>query len=233
VDRARRALRPIPERGRALTGWDRVRDPRLLRAGLIALAAIALLGAAAGGGWAWYRAAETRSRQAFADASLLVQKAQEPGATAADREVALQSLERFIAEHGRSSAAPLAAYRLGNLRYDAGQYAASRGAYGVALAQGASGTLRTLAGLSIAYTWEAERDYAKAEAAYQAALGALTPRDFLYEELLTDVARVQESGGNTAGALATYRRLLKDAPDGRRADDIRARIASLESQPRR
>jgi tetratricopeptide (TPR) repeat protein len=103
----------------------------------------------------------------------------------------------------------------------------------MALANGASGALRTLTAAAIGYTWEGEKQYGKADAAFQAALRTLGPRDFLYEELLTDLARVQELGGDSKAAIETYRRVLRDVPDSRRADDIRGRIAALESPARR
>jgi tetratricopeptide (TPR) repeat protein len=213
--------------------WERLREPRVVRGALVVLAVLAAAAILSAGGWAWYRAAETRSYQAFADASAQVQRAQEPAATAEDRDRAIRALDSFIAEHARSSLVPQAAYRLGNVRYAAGQYGAARGAFELALAKGASGTLRTLCAASIGYTWEAEKEYGKADAAFQAALRSLGPRDFLYEELLTDLARVQESAGNSKAAVETYRRVLKDVPDSRRADDIRGRIATLESPTRR
>ena len=213
--------------------WDRLRDPRVVRGALVGLAVLVGVAILTAGGWAWYRAAETRSFQAFAETSTLVQRAQEPAATAEDRDRAIRALDGFIAEHSRSSLVPQAAYRLGNLRYAAGQYGPSRGAFELALAKGASGALRTLTAAAIGYTWEAEKQYGKADAAFQAALRSLGPRDFLYEELLTDLARVQESAGNPKGAIETYRRVLRDVPDSRRADDIRGRIAALESPARR
>jgi tetratricopeptide (TPR) repeat protein len=99
----------------------------------------------------------------------------------------------------------------------------------VALAGGAAGNLKALCALGIAYTWEAQKDLGKAQTAYEAALAGRGAKDFLYEELLIDLARVQEFGGNRQAALATYERLLKDVPDSRRADDIRSRIATLKS----
>ena len=94
---------------------------------------------------------------------------------------------------------------------------------------GATGTLRALSALGVAYTWEAEKNQAKALAAYEAALAGRGPKDFLFEELLMDLARVQEFGGQPQAAIATYERLLKDVPDSRRADDVRSRIATLKS----
>lgn len=212
--------------------WDRLTDPRVLRGALVAGAVLAVAGLAAGGAWWWAEAAEARSRQAFIGTALLVEKTREPTATAEDRDRAIRALEEFIAAHARSSLIPQATYRLGNLRYASGQYGPARAAFELALAQGASGTLKTLCAVGIAYTWEAEQDPARAEATYEATLRSLGPRDFLYEEILTDLARVQHVAGNRGAAIETYRRVLRDVPDTPRADEIRTRIAGLESQAR-
>jgi tetratricopeptide (TPR) repeat protein len=203
-------------------------DPRLWRwglAGLGGLALVALLGAA---GWAWHSAQQSRGQAALAEALVLVQQAQAPGAPKEARDSAMRALEAVITEHSRLALLPQAAYRLGNLRYEAGQYTGARGAYEITLAQGASGTLRTLAALGVGYTWEAEKEYAKAQSAYEAALRGLTAQDFLYEELLVDLGRVQDLAGNRTAALATYQRLLKDLPESPRADEVRMRLAMLQ-----
>lgn len=207
-------------------------DRRVWRWALMAVAGLLVVGLLGAGGWVWYRAQESRGQAGLADALLLVQQAQAPAASREDRDKATRALEAVMTEHPGLSLLPEAAYRLGNLRYEAGQYAGARGAYEVALAKGASGTLRTLAALGIGYTWEAEKDYGKAQSAYRAALGGLTPKEFLYEELLVNVARTQELAGNRAAALETYQRVLKDLPDSRRGDDIRSRIATLQSLSR-
>lgn len=204
----------------------------LIRWAVLGVVALLVLGGLAGAGWAWYTSQEAQARQAFAEASELVQQAQAPEATPELRERAVRALDAVLARHPRASMVPQVAYQLGNLRYAAAQYAPARGAYEVALAGGATGTLRALCGLGIAYTWESEKSYVKAQAAFEATLTGRGSKDFLYEELLMDLARVQEVGGNPAAALATYQRLLKDLPDSRRGDDVRTRIASLQSAPK-
>ena len=170
---------------------------------------------------------------AFARASELVQRA---GPAARDHAHAVPggagppiALESVLAQHPRAGIVPQAAYQLGNLRYADGQYAQARGAFEVALAGGVTGNLKALCALGVAYTWEAQKEPAKAQTAYEAALAGRGAKDFLYEELLMDLARVQEFGGHPQSALATYERLLKDVPESRRADDVRSRIATLKS----
>ena len=201
----------------------------LIRGIVLGVVALVIVAGLAGAGWAWYSAQEARARAAYVEVNALVRQAQVPAATADQRARAAASLEAVLAAHGRSGIVPQAGLQLGNLRYAEGQYAKARGAYQVALAGGATGSLKALCALGIAYTWEAEKDYAKAQTAYEAALAGRGAADFLYEELLADLGRVQELGGHRQAAIETYQRLLKDVPDTRRADDIRTRLASLRS----
>lgn len=207
-------------------------DSRFARWGLLAGAILVALGLVGFGGWTWYRSQQAQGAAALATAVELAQKALAPGAPPETRAGAVQALEAVIAQHPRYAGLPEAAYRLGNVRYEAREYAAARGAYQLALAQGATGAVRGLAAAGIGYTWEAEKDQAKAQSAFEAALAGLGPKDFLYESLLLDIARTQEFGGRRDAAVETYRRLLKDVPDSRRADDVRTRIASLQSAPK-
>jgi tetratricopeptide (TPR) repeat protein len=178
-------------------------------------------------GWLWLRAADASGQAALAGVAEAVQQADGPQATPATRQQAIAMLQTVLAEHGRSSAAPQAAYQLANLQYDAGDYKAARAAYELALAKGAEGSLRTLSASGIGYTWEAEQNHPAALTAYEAAARALGPKQFYFEEALLDLARAQAAAGRPAEARATYERLLKDAPETRRAEDIRSRLAAL------
>ena len=130
-----------------LSDW--VRESRWVRIAFQAAAALAVVALVVAGAWAWYRSQESRGLAALADATVLVQRAQGPDATAQTRESAIKALEAVMADHPRLSAIPQVAYQLGNLKYGAGQYPAARGAYELALAKGASGSVRTLAGMGI------------------------------------------------------------------------------------
>jgi tetratricopeptide (TPR) repeat protein len=202
-------------------------DSRLARLGLIGLAGLVVMGGLALGAWAWWQSQQAHGALALAAATELAQAAQGPAAGPTARAAALQALDNVIVQHPRYAGLPQAAYRAGNLRFDAGDYAGARGSYQIALAKGATGVVRTMTAVGIGYTWEVEKDYAKAQTAYEAALAGLGPKDFLYEGILLDLARVQEFGGRRDAALETYQRLLKDLPDSRRAADVRSRIASL------
>ncbi len=189
-----------------------------------AVLAVLVLGGAA---WFWYAAEQSRARAAYADVMVRVAAAEGPQATAEARTAAARDLEAILARYPSAAAVPQMAYQLGNVRYGAGQYAAARAAYEVVLDRGATGTLRTLAQVGRGYTWEAERDWAKAMDAYRAALATLGPKDFYYEALLVDLARTQELAGRKDEAVETYRRILKELPQARRGEDVRARLMRL------
>ena len=124
-----------------------------------------------------------------------------------------------------------AAQLLGNLRFASGQYEGARAAYQVTIARAGAGTMATLARAGIGYAWEAERKLPEATQAFEAVLADLKPTSFYYEELLSDLARVQERSGKKDAAIATYRRILKDLPKSPRAPEVRARLASLGATP--
>jgi tetratricopeptide (TPR) repeat protein len=210
---------------------DRFRESRWWRPGLQAAAVVAVIAVVIAVAWSWYRWQESRGLDALAEASSLVQQAQNPAAPAGTRERAIKALEGVIADYPRLSALPQAAYQLGNLKYAAGQYPAARAAYELALAKGASGALRALAAVGIGYTWEAEKNYAAAAQAHATAVKGLGPKDFLYEDALMAQARDEELGGKPAAAIEIYQRLLRDMPNSRHADELRSRVASLRSRP--
>ncbi len=199
---------------------------RYRRSLILAAACAAAGGLILFGGWFWYSAVQTRGLAAYAEAMTHAQASQAQGSGDA-RARAIRELEAVLAQYPSNVAAGQAAYELGNLRYLNREYPAARGAFEVALAKGAKGALRTLSRAGIAYTWESERDFAKASAAFRAALDSLRPQDFLYEELVLGLARNQELSGQKQAAIATYRGLLQDLPRARRSDVVRARLAAL------
>ena len=197
------------------------------RAIVTAAGAVVLVAALGGGGWWWYRVEQRKVLATWAQIETRLITARGPQATPEQRAALITEVERFLNAHQSSTVTPLAAYDLGNLRFSAGQYAAARVAYEVALARGASPSIRILARSELAATWEAERDFAKAADLCQALLADLKPKDFLYEQTLLDLARNQALAGRRDQAVATYQRLLKDLPGSMRADEVRARLAAL------
>jgi len=199
------------------------------RAVLIGVAAIVAVGVLGAGGWYWHATTQQRAMATYAEAMTRTQAALGSEATADARAAAIRELEAALTQYPSGRGAAQVAYQLGNLRYQEQQYAPARGAFELAVAQGATRTLRALSLGGVAYTWEAERNYAKAVEAFKAALEGLGPKDFYYEELLLGLGRTQELGGQKADAIATYRRALGELTQSRRLEEIRARLAALEA----
>jgi len=212
-----------------LFGW--LEDARARRLAIQVGAGVVVVALIVVGAWAWYRSQESRGEAALTSATALVQQATATQAGPEARAKAIAALEAVLRDHPRFSGAAQAAYQLGNLRYAGGAYAQARGAYEVALAKGGPASLRALSAVGIGYTWEAEKNYANAATAYEAALKAMAAKAFLYEDTLMALARVQELGGKPGAAAETYQRLLKEIPDTRRADDLKTHLANLKSRP--
>jgi tetratricopeptide (TPR) repeat protein len=179
------------------------------------------------GGWAWWSSYQSRGLAEMDLASLRIREAQRPEAPAESLADAIKALESVIERYPWLSTLPQALYHLGNLRYQAKAYDRAREAYQLALVKGGRGIVATLSRLGIGYAWEAQGSYANALAAFEAALRGLSAQDFLYEELLMNIARAHELLGQRNQARDVYHRLLKDLPQRRRAEEIRARLASL------
>jgi tetratricopeptide (TPR) repeat protein len=193
------------------------------RAVTLAAAAVLVVALLASGGWLWYSAGQNRAMAAHAEALMQAGAAASPEA----RLAAIRSLEATLGQYPAAAAAAQAAYQLGSLRYDAGDYPGARAAYEIAVAKAPPPTIRALASIGIGQAWEAERNFPKAIEAYRAALTPMGPRDFLFEELVVSLARAEELAGRRDDAIASYRRLLKEVPDSRRNDEIRSRLARL------
>jgi tetratricopeptide (TPR) repeat protein len=206
--------------------WPSTRT--LIISGLIVLG-VALAGL---GGWAWWDAQQRRSLAATAEVMARVQPAFAPDAAAEVKTAAIRDLEQLLQRYPSARTVPTVAYELGNLRFSAGQYAAARAAYEIALQRGASGMVAAMTRAALARTWEAERDFNNAANAYAALVKSLDPRSFLYEDALIDQARVLELAGKKAEAVALYQKILKDLPTAKRSDDIRSRLASLGTAAR-
>jgi tetratricopeptide (TPR) repeat protein len=195
----------------------------LVIAGAAVLAVVAL----AAGGWYWHTVSQRHAMAAYADALTRAQPAMAPQATADAKATGIRELESALTQYPSGSGAAQVAYELGNLRYDAQQYAQARGAWELAVAQGPPQTIKALSLGGIAYTWEAEKNAPKAVEAFKIALTGLGPKDFYYEDLLLGLARNQELAGQKADAIATYRRALTELAQGHRVEEIKARLAAL------
>jgi tetratricopeptide (TPR) repeat protein len=193
-------------------------------------AGLALLAAAALGGWLWSEARERRAAAVLAGPLARLSTARGSPLTPETRAGIARDLEAALAQQPAAGLAAQAAFELGNLRAAERDWPRARSAWEVAVARG-TGTMRILAQAGIGYAWEAEGNLPKALDAYQAAIAPLKRGDFHYEELLLAIARVQELRGEKAAAVETYRRFLREAPGSPRAEDVRIRLAGLGVAP--
>lgn len=194
---------------------------------LLGSVTVLVVAALAAGGWYWRTVSQRHAMAAYADALTKAQPALSPQATADARAAGIRDLEAALTQYPSGPGAAQVAYELGNLRFDAQQYGQARGAWELAVAQGAPRTLRTLSQGGVAYTWEAERNYAKAVDAFKTALTGLGPKDFYYEDLLIGLGRTQELAGQKAEAIATYKRAVTELAQSRRLEEVKARLAAL------
>ena len=204
-------------------------ESRWARPAAIALGALALIGLAWAAWSAWSGRYESRGAIALTQARILLAQAAQVNAPLESRDQAQKAFEAFIADYPRHSAVAQAGLQLGNLRYALGLYPQARAAFETARGKAKSPSLIQLAQLGIGYTWEAEKNYDAAEKAYRTLTSTGKPKDFLYEEALVDIARVQELSSRRPAAFETYQKLLKDLPDSRRAEEYRVRVADLQA----
>jgi tetratricopeptide (TPR) repeat protein len=203
-------------------------SPRTL---VIAALSVLVLAGIGVGGWIWSEARERRATAAYVEPLARLAAARSTTLTPEARAGLARELEAALAEYPSASIAPDAAYELGNLRFAERDWARARSAWAVVSTHAQSPTLRTLAGTGIGYAWESEGKLAEAREAYGRVLAGIRPGAFYFEEVLMAQARVQEQSGDKPGAIETYRRLLRDAPNSPRADDVRSRLASLGAAP--
>lgn len=201
-------------------------EPRTVVTAALGVLAVVLV---AGGAWFWFSTQTERAQAVHAEALAQAAQARSPQVPAPARQTAMAALDAALTQAGSAPLAAQSAYVLGDLRFDAGEYAGARAAYGVALAKTSSPTMRTLARAAIAVAWEADRKFAEAVTAYGAAVAESRPGDFQHEDLLIGLARTQELAGQREQAVQTYQRVLKDVPKAqlRREPEVRGRLASL------
>jgi tetratricopeptide (TPR) repeat protein len=216
---------PIP-RNLQFSRWMRIPSWRVLA---VVGAVVVVLGGAVLSAWLWISIQQRRGLEAFASAMIKVQSGLAPNSDPAAKTEAVRDLEAALNQQPPASAVAQVTYELANLKYEAQQYPASRSAYELT-ARGSSPTLARLALVSVGYTWEVQKEYLKAIEAFEKALASLKPGEFLHDDLMMDLARVQELAGRQDDAVKTYRRVVEDRKS-RLSDEARGRLAALGVAP--
>ena len=150
-----------------------------------------------------------------------------PQATADAKATGIRELETASRNIPRARA-PRVAYELGNLRYDAQQYAQARGAWDLAVAQGRRGRSGTEPGRHRVHVGVLERNYAKAVEAFKIALTRPGPRRTLLRGSAPGSradARSWPARRPTRSRL--HRRALGELAQSRRVEEITSRLAAL------
>lgn len=127
-------------------------------------------------------------------------------------EQAREQLQRITRDYGATPAAALAAWHLGHLYLQRGDYAAALSAYEQAHHWSPAGhtlLLPSLITLNIAYAQEGLGNYEKARASFEAVVQSTA--DWLHGEAFLGVGRCYEKTGAAAKALATYEQALSKA----------------------
>jgi tetratricopeptide (TPR) repeat protein len=205
---------------------DRFRSaPRWFRWTFLAVAATLVLTLIGSGIYSWFGRREAAAQRALGSVLATAQRAIGSG-QATDLDASATALQQFLASHPKTHASQQAWYVLGQVEYRRGRWDAAAAAFGEASRRD-RGSIGTLSRLGQGYAHEAKGDLARALEVYQQALGGISPKDFLYGDLLLAKARVHEQTNDSSGAIATYRQYLKDLPASDRSQDVKIRLALL------
>jgi tetratricopeptide (TPR) repeat protein len=201
--------------------------PGALRWAILAAGGILVAVAVGSGVWTWLERREAAAQRALGAALAGAHQAVVSG-SATELEASAASLRKFLDEHPRSRVAAQGWYVLGDVEFRRRQWDAAVAAFAEAAGRDAH-SLGVLSRLGEGYALEAKGEPTRALQAYERALTGRAPSDFLYGELLLAKARAHEQAKDSAAAIATYQRYLKDLPSAERTDEVRIRLALLGS----
>ena len=201
--------------------------PAGIRWTLLAVGAVLLVTLVAGAVSSWLGHREAVAQRAFGPALATAQRALGSGQPA-DLDAAAATLRQFLSSHPRAKGSAQAWYVLGQVEFRRSQWDPAIAAFAEASRRD-RGSIGSLSRLGQGYAHEAKGDAARALEVYQQALSGLSPKDFLYGDLLLAKARAQELAKDSAGAIASYKQYLKDLPSADRVQDVRIRLALLGS----
>lgn len=209
---------------RALVAWASGL-PAWIRWTGAGVGAVLIVAVAALGYWTWSQRREVAAQTAFGPVATAAEQALEAN-QAASLEAAASTLNQFLKDHGRSRTAAQAWYLLGTTEAHRGQSDLAEKAYLEASRQD-SGTVGALARLGLGQVLEAKGDATRAVQVYGEALAGRSAKEFLVGDLLLAKGRAQEMAKDTAGAIASYQRFLKEHETSPRSEGVRIRLALL------
>ena len=199
---------------------------------LVAGIAVAVVMAIAVGGYFWMRQQENRAAEDLFHQGMRPFSQVSPTAPPPRPEQLQQAVETFrkvLAEYPRSSAAPLAAYMLGNALSALKESDGATKAYQDFLAR--YGEHKTLVPLVYQRLGYAHLSHGKLDEAEQAFLKiTTTPGAPNKDHALYELARIDDILNRPEGALARYQELIKDHPQSPYTEEASIRIKTLDAK---
>jgi tetratricopeptide (TPR) repeat protein len=199
---------------------------------LVAGVAIAVIAAVAVGGFIWYKQQADRSAAEMLNEgmrSVTERVADAPPRRPEEIQKAIASFRKVLAEYPRSSAAPQAAYMLGNGLSDLKDWDGAVKAYQDFLARyGDHRLLVPMVYQRLAYAQLSQGKTEEAEKTFSAVVkieGSVNKDQALYE-----LAKIDETLKRPEGALARYQEIMKDYPQSPFAAEASVRIKTLDAR---
>jgi tetratricopeptide (TPR) repeat protein len=199
--------------------------PPVIRWGIGGGVGILILTALGAAAWSWIEHREASAQRSLAPVVASANQALGGGDKGA-LETAAASLKQFLKDYPRSRVAAEAWYVLGNVDFQRASLDTAASAFDEARRRG-RGSVAALSQLGLGYVREARGELSQALTAYDQGLSGRVPTAFLYPDLLLAKARVQEQLKDTAGAIESYKRFLKEVPAFNQAEEVRIRLGIL------
>ena len=199
---------------------------------MIAGIAAAVIVAIAIGGYFWLRQHENAAAEAILHQGMAMLTQASPAAPSPRPDQMQQAVEIFrkvLAEYPRSSAAPQAAYMLGNVLSDLKDWEGATKAYQDFTARYSDHTsLIPLVYQRLAYTQLSQGKLEEAQKAFQLITKMTTAPN--KDHALYELARIHEALQRPEGALAYYQELIKDHPHSPYTEEASIRIKTLDAK---
>jgi tetratricopeptide (TPR) repeat protein len=199
---------------------------------LVAGVAVAVISAVTVGGYLWYKQQTDRSAAEVLNEgtrSVTERPADAPFRRPEEIQKAIASFRKVLAEYPRSSAAPQAAYLLGNALSDLQDWDGAAKAYQDFLARyGDHRLLVAMVTQRLGYAQLIQGKPEEAEKTFSNLLkieGGLNKDQALYE-----LAKIDETMKRPEGALAHYQEIMKDYPQSPFAAEASVRIKTLDAR---
>lgn len=199
---------------------------------VVAGVAVAVISAVIVGGVMWYKQQEDRSAADLlheANRSVTERPADAPFPTPEETQKAIAIFRKVLTEYPRSSAAPHAAYMLGNALGDLKDWNGAVQAYHDFLVHyGDNRLLVSMVYQRLAYAQLSQGKTEEAEKTFSAMLtitGGVNKDQALFE-----LAKIDERMNRPEGALARYQEIMKDYPQSPFAAEASFRVKTLDAR---